>query len=1638
MVRLFHFPMALALIGSVALPRPVPADESDLRTATAAMTADPYYPRLGYPRLITPQWVGEPGVEAVVVLAIDDMSRTDAYESYLRPILNRLKQIDGRAPVSIMANQVSPENPRLQPWLAEGLSIEVHTIGHPCPILQKGDFAAAARAYHDGVDLIHQIPNNQPVAFRVPCCDSMSSPSPRFYAEIFNKVSPAGHFLTIDSSVFNLFTAADPELPRDLVFDADGRERFRKYIPSPLFVNTIENYPYPYVIGGLCWEFPCIVPSDWEGQNLHQPANPRTLNDLKAALDLVVLKQGVFNLVFHPYGWIRNDQVVELIDHAVAQHGPKVKFLNFREAQQRIDRNLLVGHPLRSPTSGHGGIRLEDRNQDGFLDVLILDPKNGHALSRTWDPKSTQWIEATVPHSEFEKKPSLAEDSEITKRLPPGARWRDERGGDAGLRFVDLDEDGHDDVAFSNEAGFGVYLFDPETGRWSKEVASGPAGAPGALPLIARQGTNNGFFVHSRSLWWQNEDTADRPGHLEGRSFNEILKNLPPTAREPSSALRSIRPRPGFVVELVASEPLIRDPIAFDWGADGRLWVVEMGDYPLGVDGQGAPGGVVKTLEDADGDGIYDRATTFLEGLSFPTGVLPWREGVLIAAAPDIFYAEDRDGDGRADHREVLFTGFGRGNPQHLVNGFELGLDGWIYGANGDSGGKILSTRTQRETSMQGRDFRFRPDTGEFEPESGQTQYGRRRDDWGNWFGNNNPTWAWQYVLKESDVAKNPSYAPPDPRRILEPDTRLYPISRTLARFNDPEAANHVTSANSPTPYRDDLFGPHFASSLFVSEPVHNLVHRMQLIADGSTYRGIRAPGEEEGEFLAASDHWFRPTQLRTGPDGALWIADMYRAVIEHPEWIPSEIQKTLDLRAGDRLGRIYRVFPVNCRPRPIPRLDHLDTRGLVAALESPSGWQRDTAQRLLMHRGDPAAADGLRDLVASTRRPQVRVQACWTLQSLGLLDEASVLTCLSDPHPQVRRNGIELAQPYLAPSPRIAEVVLKLMDDPDPRVRLQLALTLGRWEDPRAGAALAQLALRDPEDPWMRAAILSSAFPHVSVLLGELLRGGAQPPANLLEPLAKIAGSRGDPEAIRSLIRVVSIPAETDGKSRLGRFAALRALLEAARPQQAVSLEEAGIRELLEAARRLARQEEAPELERIQAVELIGVVAASEPEVRSLLLDLIRPQSPSSLQQAAVAALARTAEPSIADLLLGQWRTLSPQVRGSILDAMLSRKAWTKSLLSALEDGCVAAAEIEPSRRSSLLNHPDHELRERAAAVFAGQTQARRDVLEAYRDALGGQGDPSLGRQVFERLCASCHRLGDLGIEVGPDLAAVRDKSPEALLIAILDPNQAFELRYSSFSVATSDGRVLDGMIASETATAVTLRRQEGKEETILRTDIEELVASGKSLMPEGLEKDLSPAQLLDLLAFLAAHDPPPKHFPGNQPTLVHPQDSGTIFLEANLAEIRGDRLVYETQHGNLGFWMAENDRASWSFTVRRPGSYAVWLDWACPAETAGNTLEIAVGTQRLRFEVLATASWDDYSLKKVGNLELTEGTHRLEARVVPPLRNALLDLRRIELRPRRPTPPPAPPPSPPATAGCLCDPPPDPASPPTSGPQR
>jgi putative membrane-bound dehydrogenase-like protein len=619
-------------------------------------------------------------------------------------------------------------------------------------------------------------------------------------------------------------------------------------------------------------------------------------------------------------------------------------------------------------------------------------------------------------------------------------------------------------------------------------------------------------------------------------------------ALSPQQSLATIRTKPGLQVQLVAAEPLVTSPVAIDFGPDGKLYVAEMLDYPSGKAGKFEPGGRIRMLEDTDGDGVYDKATVFLDNIPFPTGVTVWRKGILVCAAPDILYAEDTDGDGKADVVKKLYSGFGTHNYQARVNSLEWALDGWVYGSCGLFGGKIECFTPDGKShfvELGDRDFRIDPDRGLLEPATGRTQQGRARNDWDDWFGCDNSNLCRHYPLADHYLKRNPHVAAPITSVSVPdyPDShRLYPLAKDLQLFKLSGPPGHTTAACGLGIYRGHLLGEEYRGNAFVCEPVNLLVHRLVLSAKGSTFSGRRAAGEEKSEFLASTDTWFRPVQARTGPDGALWIVEMHRYVIEHPRWIPPEELAKVDVRAGSTLGRIYRVFPAG-KPTTVPRLDRLDTAGLIAALDSSNGWQCDMASQMLIGRRDmePQTVLGIKQVFATSARPEARVHAMSVLAGLDKLSGKMLEMAYQDQHPAVRRHAIRLtgSQADLEPG------LLNLVDDPDAQVRLQLAYTLGNWHTLRTAHALAKLLSAHGDDPILATAALSSVHEHnLGVVLPSLLGDGAdkRPPA-LLQKLLAMAVAMKQPMVLANALRNVVTP--TDAGYARWQLAALAAVLD-------------------------------------------------------------------------------------------------------------------------------------------------------------------------------------------------------------------------------------------------------------------------------------------------------------------------------------------------------------------------------------------------------------------------------------------------------------------------------------------------------------
>lgn len=1122
-----------------------------------------------------------------------------------------------------------------------------------------------------------------------------------------------------------------------------------------------------------------------------------------------------------------------------------------------------------------------------------------------------------------------------------------------------------------------------------------------------------GGYEGGGAMVYYDVPTMFKPG-LEEPIVKEVKAQLPKFASptdasklggtkpfSPQQSLATLRVGAKMTVDLVAAEPLVSDPVAIAFGPDGKLWVAEMLDYPSGKSGKFEPGGRVRVLEDTNGDGTFDTATTFLDGLPFPTGVLPYRTGVLVCAAPDILYAEDTNADGKADKVTKLFSGFGTGNYQARVNGLAYGLDGWVYGSCGLFGGEITSSKTGKKLALGDRDFRINPDSGEIEPAAGRTQQGRVRNDWGDWFGCDNSNLAWHYPLADHLVKRNPFVPPPNPVVNLAPDNKLFP-ARAPQLFNLSGAGGRATAACGIGVYRDAKLGAEFTGNVFTCEPVNLVVTRRVLKANGSTFTAERAAAETDKEFLAGTDPWFRPVMATTGPDGGLWVADMYRFVIEHPRWIPPGELAKVDARAGAGLGRIYRVRPEGDKPKAWPRLDKMTTAELVAALDSPNGWQRDMATEMLVWKGDnKAALPLLKKMVTESKRPEARLHALVTIDRLGESISDVAKAALADPHSGVRRQAVRLAEELAYIDVNICAAVCKLADDTDPLVRLEVACAIATMRNELIAETLAKLAVKDANDPYIIAAVVGSLNRSTFsdfIARPELKELAASP---LLPKLITTAVGLSDDKALSVLLARVTTA--SDGKYAAWQFVAAESVLDAWQRAAKGKEPPADVVAMFAVARTVATDAKATDDVRAAAVRLLGREKAKLADDIATLSTLLGAKTPAPVQAAAVVSLARTADDKAAEALMKGWGGYTPTVQGQVISALLGRPAWVPKVLENLGNGTLPPSAVSPGTRQALLTSPDAKVRSLAEKAFAGGVNAdRAKVIAQYQQQLPKAGDVAKGKAVFAKTCAACHKLDGVGHSVGPDLAALANKSPEYMLAEILDPNRNLDNRYLEYVVNTTDGRTLNGLLANESAAGVTLRQADGKEVTVLRADFDGFKSLGRSLMPEGLEKDVPPAAMADLIAYLTHAQAPPKKLPGNTPAVVKPTDN-RLSLPASAAEIRGDAITFETDFGNIGFWHGAKDHATWRVVLPAAGEFDVYIDFACDDSSAGNPIAFDGGEPVIRSKVIGTGGWANYRLMRLGTFKLPAGESKLVMRPdADAVKGALIDLRTVLLVPK------------------------------------
>ena len=985
--------------------------------------------------------------------------------------------------------------------------------------------------------------------------------------------------------------------------------------------------------------------------------------------------------------------------------------------------------------------------------------------------------------------------------------------------------------------------------------------------------------------------TARNPlGDSLTKDYSSEVELIPPT--EPADALATFEVEAGFRVELVAAEPLVRDPVGMSFDERGRLFVAEMRGYNQGnrvpcsdarkLALETKKLGCVKLLEDTDGDGCFDKSSLYVDDLIWPNGVFAYDGGVFVAAAPDVFYCKDTNGDGRADIRELVFTGFGYSNWQHLPNSFRWGLDNRIHGASGSGGGEIRCPvhPDAKPVQIRGRDFAFDPRTLRLAPTNSSAQFGLSFDDWGNKFLCSNSSHILQVFFEDRYIVRNPylvaprswrliaaagslapvfRISPPEPHRVVWMRMRTSGVIKGIVEKGG-AATGYITAAGGTTIYRGDAWPAKYRNTSFTPECSSNVIHRNVLEPAGIEMVARRV--DKNREFLASRDIWFRPVNMIHGPGGNLYMADMYRQVINEGVVLPPTLRKCFDLTEGCNRGRIYRVVPEGFKQPEIPDLGKATTAELVALLEHPNAWHHVTAARLLYQRQDRAAVEPLKKMAAGSSSALGRMHAMYALDGLSALSADVVLARLADRHAGVRRHAVRLSERVLVESPAVQEKLLAMVADDDLRVRYQLAFTLGDVPGEKATAALAAIAARDGGNRWVRLAVLSSSLGRAGDLFSRLAAEAAWRKTDtgraFLESIAEQVGLQKDRKQVTKMLE--ALETFTGDEKRLSHAVvrglsggleksggALRDHLASVKGSRARRV----LAEMVEQSVALATDVEKSVERRLEAIRSLAL--APFEEVGDVFPELLESRQPQAIQMAAFEALNRCQDVEVADMIVEAWPGFTPQVRGAAAEALFSRRERLSVLLAAIEDEVILTSQLDPARIKFLLAHPDKTIRKKAAELLADVKLARREeAVTAYQDVLTMKGDLARGKAVFKRECATCHRLEGVGYDLGLPLGAIKERGPDGILLNVLDPNRDLNPQYTNYVLVTDDGRSITGMIAAETANSITLTRAEGESDTVLRANIEELQNTGTSIMPEGLEKQISKREMADLIAYL------------------------------------------------------------------------------------------------------------------------------------------------------------------------------------------
>lgn len=941
----------------------------------------------------------------------------------------------------------------------------------------------------------------------------------------------------------------------------------------------------------------------------------------------------------------------------------------------------------------------------------------------------------------------------------------------------------------------------------------------------------------------------------------------------------------GMRIELVASEPLVVDPVAFAFDEDQRMYVVEDRGYPDPAEG-GSPTslGQIALLEDADGDGVYDRRHDFVTDLTYPNGILPWKGGVFVTCSPHIYYFKDTNGDGVADVREVVLTGFHDTKTSQIrMSHPTLGLDGWIYVTGGLNGGDVISPDHPDRTpvSYTAADGRFHPETLEFQVTGGKSQFGLSIDPYGRRFGTSNRHPVMQAVIEPSSLQRNPHLIFNETIQNVskvEAEAVVYPISTAVTTADySPKLigrshAGTFTAASGLVVFHGTGLTSKHRGNIFICESAQNLVQRQVVNEDGASfYSEIAKEGEE---FLSSTDEWFRPVYAQHGPTGGLYIADMHRKVIDHPSYVPEEMRDKLDFESGKTDGRIYRVVRKDFDTTLLDTIGDVKTgssfQQWVNALSSPEEWKQSTAYRLLLENKPDGAIASLKSTVLNGAVPEGRARALWLLHQIGGLDEEILSYAFKDSVSGVREQAVQIFDVVRGNYPTLMELLYASADDMSPRVRFLTALALGNDPSDKAIGPLVRIAIRDGSDKWARAAVLSGVSSRTVPFLSALITVESTEPlafSAVMQDVGRLLGNEGDFNKSREFMNyLLANPNPSDW-----RIAAMLGLVEgmASKGDAWTNKSKGGLYAIggnthanaldnfvLKLNQWVLDENESTH-KRSNALALLGFTSYQLSQ--QVLRDILDAKYSAEIQLKAVEAIARLRDPRGAELLTEteKWSAYSPKVKSAVIASLVSDDEFTKVLFKAIEKGDISPAEVSSVDRLRLMKSKNHIISAKANELFKElEGGDRMAVYQSYRSILEIEANAKAGAAVFQSHCAVCHTYAGKGGYVGPDLTGVKNQPPDALLLHTIVPNYEVYPAYQSVLIRTKNGDTFSGWVVSETEHGLTIRTAFGTDESILRANIESLANSGLSLMPDGLEQTMTKEDLANLIAYLKTGD--------------------------------------------------------------------------------------------------------------------------------------------------------------------------------------